>query len=86
MVKFQTWLSTYLGTVARKVTKHPPSQKLDVRALLSNIRPFGSSEPAQPRPMIGFQITHTVQQDVERNSKKVMPHDNVWVGLVDDHY
>jgi hypothetical protein len=74
--------AAYLRTITGEITQHATVKKLKIRSLFADIRPLRPPEAANSGPMVGFQLLHSVEKDVKRDSEEFMSDDDIRVGFV----
>jgi hypothetical protein len=71
-----------LGAIRSEITKQPTVQKAEVCSLPTNSWPLCPSEATDAGPMIRFQFSHPVEENVQGNANEVMPDNDVRVSFV----
>lgn len=69
------------GSVGPEVAKESTLEETDICALSADVEPLLATETADAGPVVGLQFAHTVEDDVERDSKELVSENHVWVGF-----
>lgn len=71
-----------LRAITGKIAQHATVKKLQIRSLFTDIGPLRAPKAANSGPVVSFQLLHSMQKNVKRDTEEFVSDDDVWVGFV----